>query len=400
MRKLMLIFLVAALAHIASAGALGQSIVGSAAGDKPSSSNALASNTTASNTTVSALGDVTLIDSGSGRLTVKTAAGSSVVVLVDEKTSYLRVPPGEKTLEKAEKILLPDIVVGDRIFARGKSADDKGSVAARQIILMSKTEIVKKHVRDREEWKQNGISGTILAVNAENRELTLDVRGAQNAKPITLVVSDKTEFRRYSPDSVLFADAKPSSFQDIKVGDNLRALVEKSADGARFLAEEVVSGQFRTVAGSVTAVNVEANEIKINLLGSKQSLTVVLNKDSIVRRITNITATMLAAKAQAAKAQAAKASAAGAAPSPGSDDLQDVIEKMPGLVIAQVKQGDVVVVSSTKGADPSRLTAIAFIAGIDVFVNLLQGRNGQRGNSPDPLTGLPPGISDLSIGIP
>src|SRR5215467_1076954 len=101
---------------------------------------------------------------------------------------------------------------------------------------------------------------------------------------VVMQVSDKVLMRRYAPDSIKFSDAKPSTFEELKVGDQLRALGDKSADGAHFAAEEVVSGSFRTVAGSVTAIDPAAGELKINDLLTKKPLTVVIKQDSVLRR--------------------------------------------------------------------------------------------------------------------
>ena len=44
---------------------------------------------------------------------------------------------------------------------------------------------------------------------------------------VVFPVTDKTEMRRYAPDSIKFADAKPSKFTELKVGDQLSALGDR-----------------------------------------------------------------------------------------------------------------------------------------------------------------------------
>src|SRR3954470_13509000 len=58
-------------------------------------------------------GKVTEINSSSGQITIKTAAGSVVVASVNEKTTYQRMPPGETDRTKAEQTSLTEITVGD-----------------------------------------------------------------------------------------------------------------------------------------------------------------------------------------------------------------------------------------------------------------------------------------------
>ena len=71
------------------------------------------------------------------------------------------------------------------------------------------------------------------------------------------------------------------------------------------------------------------------------------------------------------------------------------------IAIADVKVGDTIIVSSTKGADPTRLTAISFITGADTFLNMLAARQQQSGGpaTPNPSAGLGTGIQ-FGIGLP
>ena len=92
--------------------------------------------------------------------------------------------------------------------------------------------------------------------------------------------------RRYPPDTVpKYSEAKPSKLEEVKVKDQLRALGDKSADGTHLTAEEVVFGTFKIVGGTVTAIDVANNQIKINDLTTKKPLTIVFKPDSIIRRL-------------------------------------------------------------------------------------------------------------------
>ncbi|HYX41550.1 MAG TPA: hypothetical protein VE821_07625, partial [Pyrinomonadaceae bacterium] len=119
------------------------------------------------------IGEVTTIDAAAKRMTIKTDTGAVVAVLLDDKTIYKRVPPGETTLKNATDIVLTDVAVGDRVFARGRVADDQKSVPARQLILMTKAAIAQKQEHDREEWQRRGIFGAIQTLNPETKEITL-----------------------------------------------------------------------------------------------------------------------------------------------------------------------------------------------------------------------------------
>ena len=83
----------------------------------------------------------------------------------------------------------------------------------------------------------------------------------------------------------------------------------------------------------------------------------------------------------------------------GGFDAQDLLERMPQLNLAELKPGDMIVVSSTVGTDPTRLTAMALIAGIDAVINAMPARPTGPNIAGGQNLGLPGGI-DLGIGLP
>ena len=83
----------------------------------------------------------------------------------------------------------------------------------------------------------------------------------------------------------------------------------------------------------------------------------------------------------------------------GGGDFQDMLERMPPLTLADLKPGDVIAVSSTTGTDPSRLTAITLVGGVDAILTAMQRLSGAR-RTPSLNTGLPSGVLDLGIGLP
>jgi hypothetical protein len=384
------------------------------------------------------IGEVTAIDAGARHLTVKTDAGASVTVTLNEKTAYLRLAPGEKTLTNAVKIQLTDVAVGDRVWARGRVAEDQRSVPAIALVVMTKADIARKQEHDRAEWRRRGVAGIVTALNPETKEITLSMRGRGEATPIIISTAGSVDFRRYAPDSVRFSDARPSSFAELKVGDQLRALGERSADGTHFTPEEIVSGSFRTIGGSVTAVNAGANEIKLKDIQTGQSVTVVVSHDSLLRRLPPEMAARLAARSsRGARAgggdETANASGAprreqqqqqGARPSGqggegrpsgggpgrwqngegrrGGFDFQEMLEHLPALSIDELKTGDMVIVSSTVGTEASRVTAIKLVAGVDELLNAAQRRPGRQGGGGgvDSGAGFDSGPIDFGIGLP
>src|SRR5262249_53919545 len=227
-------------------------------------------------TALSVMGVVSELKTDTHQVIVTTSAGSQVTVTLSDRTVYMRIPPGEKTKDKFIKIAPTDFGVGDSVFARGRMTDDRKSMPALEFYVMSKGDIAEKKELERSEWTKRGIAGSVSAVNADTKEITVDARTAEGPKPIVVATTAETKFRRSAPDSVRFSDAQPGSFGDLKVGDQLRALGTKSADGARFTPEEIVAGSFQTISGTITEIDADKKEIKIKDLQSQQPVTIAV----------------------------------------------------------------------------------------------------------------------------
>jgi hypothetical protein len=387
------------------------------------------------------IGELKTIDSAAKQITVKTDANSLVTVTVADSTGYSRIPPGQTTLDKATRITFADLGEGDRVLAVGRVADDYKSATARTLVVMSKGDIAKKQEAERLEWRRRGILGVVSAVKPDTKEVTLSTRTAMGTQTVIMPISEKLDMRRYAPDSTRFSDARPSVFTELKVGDQVRALGDRTADGTRFTPERLVSGSFRMVAGIVTAVDASTGEVQINDLQTKKPLTVVVKADSVIRKFPDMAAMAAAARGAGAGGPGAgaagpprsqtpaqpapatsqpkpgtpgaatpnqpKPTSAGAPGSPGGPppgagvpSIQDMLERLPRITTAELKAGDTILVSSTNGADPSRLTAITLISGADTLLAMLAPRPPGAGQaSPNPAAGLGSGVT-FGIGLP
>lgn len=361
-----------------------------------------------------AIGEVKTIDAAAKQITIKTDAGSTVMVALSDKTTYKRLAPGETSLTNAADITFADVSEGDRIMARGTVSDDKKSVPALQIIVMTKGDLAKKQEAERLEWRRRGILGVITAIKPETKEITITHRTMAGSQSVVLPVTDQTEMRRYAPDSIKFGDAKPSTFDEMKVGDQLRALGDRTDDPLRFNPQKIVTGSFRTVGGVVTAVDPATGEIKINELEKKTPLTIVIKQDAVLRRFPP--ASELGAMmggfgrgpggpgggpgaTQGGQGQPAARPQGGGPGGPGRGgfNINDMLERLPTISLADVQVGDTIIVSSTQGVDPSRLTAISLLSGADTLLAMLAPRPEPGQAMPNPAAGL--GNSGITFGI-
>ena len=368
-----------------------------------------------------ALGEVKSIDAAAKQLIIKTDAGSTVTVSLSDKTTYKKLAPGETSLTNATDVTFADLAEGDRIMARGTVATDLKSVPAAMVVVMTKGDLAKKADAERAEWRRRGILGVITALKPDTKEITISNRTMAGTQSVVIPISDKTEMRRYAPDSIKFGDAKPSQFSELKVGDQLRALGDRTEDPLRFNPQKVVTGSFRTVGGVVTAIDATTHEIKINELEKKTPLTIVIKQDAVLRRFPadfgmgfrpggGAPGAAQGGGAPAGGGQAAQGNGqqrpqgAGGPGGPGGGgpggrpgfNINDMLERLPVISIADVKVGDTIIVSSTQGVDPTRLTAISLVAGADTLLAMLAPRP-QAGQAPNPAAGL--GGSGVSFGI-
>jgi hypothetical protein len=368
-----------------------------------------------------ALGDVTAIDAAKKQISLKTKDGEILIVLAD-LTVYKRVSPEAPTdLKAALPSAFVEISVGDRVIAQGKTAEDKKTIAASRVIIMTKSDIAKKQSAESERWSK-GVVGRVTAVNVAANEITVAMRGGgmMGERNAVVAVGDKTQFRRYAPGSVKFSDARLGTMADIKVGDQLRARGERSADGARLAAEEIVSGSFKMVAGKITAIDAAKREVTISDAQTNKPVVVAVNDDTLLRRfppeMAQRMAMMQAMRASGQMPPGAAAAAAGAGGGQGAGnpmmrppggggnpaqtgqmpqgmggqggggvmrggDVDQMLERMPALNLTELKVGDAIAASSTvSAAAPDRVTAIKFVAGIEPFLNAPQLPGG--GNRP------------------
>jgi hypothetical protein len=318
---------------------------------------------TASPQTIRPIGVVTTIQAGG--ITLRTDAGPDLLVTLSEGTSFLRVPPGATTLNGATKIVLSDISPGDRVLVRGRVSDDQKSIVATSVVVMTKADLAGARDAERLDWQRRGIAGTVQSLNPQSKEVTILTPSAAAAPgnpthPVIVTFSAGAVLLRYAPDSVRFSDAKPSTFEQIKVGDQVRALGAKSADGDHFVAEKIVSGTFRTLTVAVVSVDAQGRTISGTDLASRQPVLVRAKADSKLYRLTPPLARAVV-ELNSSGSQGNKTGNAGDQPL----DLAQILDRAPVLDLNDLKPGDSLIVVSAEGANTSELTAIDILAGVE-----------------------------------
>lgn len=372
------------------------------------------------------VGVVTAVDQTAGLIVVKSDTGEGVAINTSDTSSLLRLPAGETSAQKATKIALGDIAVGDRLFARGALAGDGKSIAARQVVVSGATLAAAPPSQDQQrDFRQRGLVGRVTAVNAEKKEVSVQTRSREATGAVTVLTSDATRVFRYAPDSLDIKNASRSSLSQLKIGDQLRALGNRSADGLQFTADEIIAGSMARTGGQVVAVNAAKNEITVkNAQG--QDVTVAIGVRSSLRRVTPEAAAAFEANRPARPAGEAgqgrqgsqerrargedgpprgedgrpregreRGAGGGEGRARGGRGFQDALEKLPAITINDLKKGDTVFVSGSEGADASHLTAIMLVTGDPAFMGRLLQTGPNRGPQN---TGLPGDVMGGGVG--
>jgi hypothetical protein len=367
-----------------------------------------------------------------GNALVLTAdGGTEVSVTVAGNAKIVQVAPGEKDLKSATPIALTDLQVGDRILVRGRASDDAKTMMAVGIIAMKSKDLEAKKAQDREDWQKRGIGGLVSAMDPATGTITISTGTGATAKTVAIHTTKSTVLRRYAPDSVQFDDAKPAALDQIKPGDQVRARGTKSADGSEFVADEIVSGTFRNLAGIITAIDASAQTISLTDLISKKPVVVKITAQSQLRKISAQMAQMVALrlKGGAAGAGAGAAGAGGASGQGGGaagggppnggqrsggagagngagggggrGDFQQIVNRLPASTLADFQKGDAVMVVSTQGTDAGGVTAITMLGGVEAILAAAPAGNASQAMllSPWSLGGGAPG-GDASGGNP
>lgn len=323
-------------------------------------------------------GTVTAVDASTHHLTIKSDKGEEMTVEPSERTVVVRVPPGETDPKKFLKISVSDLAAGDRIVAFTKQPIQGKVINASSIVVMSKADVAKTHEQEQDDWKKRGTTGNVTAIDAAAKTVTLKV----GARTVTVKMSDKTDYHRYSLDSARFEDASVSDFAAIKVGDQVKALGNKGPDGT-VDAEKVVFGAFRQLAATIISIDPATGEMKVKDLAAPKNsppLTIRTNADSTMKKLSPMMASMLARR-YAPGAQQGDGAARGGPPGGrgdgggpggtggrggrGGGDIGQMLDNLPAMPIAELKPGDAIMVTTTIGSDHSRVTATMLLAGVE-----------------------------------
>jgi len=278
--------------------------------------------------------------------------------------------------------------VGDKVLL-GKVGDTD---TASRVIVMKSTDIAARNTAEQADWQKRGAGGLVKAVNGP--VITI----SSGAKTITVNTAGTTVFRRYAADSVKFQDATAGELTQIRPGDQLSVRGDKSADGATITAEEVVTGTFANLSGVLTAVDPAAGTVSFKDLTTKKPVMVKVTANSDLHKLPATQAAMFAQRNNPGGANPGGAAGGppaggrpaggggggqgggGAAGGPGGGgraragmDLSRMMARLPTETVADLKNGDAVMIVASPNSGSDSFTVITLLSGVEALLTAPAG---------------------------
>jgi hypothetical protein len=272
-----------------------------------------------------------------------------------------------------------EVAPGDQVLIYYRGAADQKPLAATTIVVRTKADQSQLAQKEQEDWKKRGTSGTASSVDSATNTVVLK----SGPRTVTVHASAKTAFRRYSPDSAKPADARPSAIGELQPGDQVNVLGNRSSDGS-VDAESIYFGSFRQIAATVNSVDPAKGVLVVTDLATRKPLTIVVPSDTVMKKLPEMLAAGLARRYQgggrgaeggrSAEGGARGPEAAGRGAGMGmgrgagmgrGGDIGSMIDRLPPLSLSDLKPKDAIMVSTTSGSDPSRVSAIMLLAGVE-----------------------------------
>ena len=336
---------------------------------------------------------------GEKQMVVGTKDGMLNVVLL-KATIYKRVSSDNLSLKAAIDSYHVDVVVGDRVLVAGKVSSSKKSILAKTVYLVKNSDVKAHWAKEIQKWRKRGISGRVVAIELENKVITIETWNISGRLArLKLTPKEKVKYLRYDSDSIKYKDAIESEFSAIKVGDMFRALGDRSEDRTSFKAEQILTGAFQTVAGTIKAINVKKKEVTIIDIKTKKDVVIVVNSKSIVKKFPKKIAQAMVRRqmarvernvqvpqnANSKKTESRGKSNIGKTQNRSnkrrsqmqdrvgekhhlSANINNMLNLFPNIKITSLKVGDMIAASSQKRDNSTRLIAIKLLAGVEPFL--------------------------------
>jgi hypothetical protein len=200
---------------------------------------------------------------------------------------------------------------------------------------------------------------------------------------VTVSTTQATALKRYASGSVNFSQAVPGPLSAIQPGDQIFVRGTKSAEGSSIAADGVVSGSFRSIAGTIISTDASGSTVTVKDLATKKPVTVRISADAQLRRLDDKMATMIAARLKGNQGGSGGAAGSGSGGQHTSGqagggaggqrsfsqaggaggDLETILERAQTIQLASLQKGEAVMIVATE--DSTGVNAIKLLAGVE-----------------------------------
>ncbi|MGA2570129.1 MAG: hypothetical protein ABSF23_06380 [Terracidiphilus sp.] len=329
-------------------------------------------------------------------LTVKTDAGEVHQVQVPSTAQLKRIEPGQTDLSKAEAMDFGGLATGDRVLVTLDPKATGEPPQAARIVAIKQADVAKKQRAETEEWNR-GVHGLVKSADPAAGVIVVNTRAGAVTKAVTVNITQSTVLKRYAPGSVRFDQALPGPMDAIRPGDQLWARGARNADGTAIAADGVVSGSFRSIAGTILSIDTAASTVTVKDLATKKPATIHISSDAQLRRLDPNMATFLAARLKGNQAvpgggpgmprnfppAGGAGAAAGAGPPRGFPqaggggmprmDPESMMDRAPEIQLATLQKSEAVMIVATE--DVSGVNAIKLLAGVEPLLEAPEARD-------------------------
>jgi hypothetical protein len=330
------------------------------------------------------LGSITVINGDT--LTVKTDKGDVYQVQVPSTAQLKRVEPGQTDLSKAATIEFKELSTGDRVLVNLDPNSTSGTPQALRVVAIKQADVAKKQAEETAAWSQ-GVHGLVKTVDSGTGAIVVNTRAGTATKTVTVDTAQSTSLKRYASGSVSFNDAQAAPFSAIHPGDQIFVLGTKNADGTEVAAQAIVSGSFRSIAGTVLSVDTPGSTVTVKDLATKKPVTVRITADAQLRRLDDRMATMLAARLKGnqtsggnagGRANNGSGSGGGGGFRQGGGggaggDLENILDRAQTTQLSSLQKGEAVMIVATE--DSTGVNAIKLLAGVEPLLEAPQAQD-------------------------
>jgi hypothetical protein len=364
------------------------------------------------------VGVVSAVNAESKEITIQTRTpeGPKPVVInaAAPAVKLTRYAPDSIKFADRKPAEIAEIKVGDQLRAKGDKSEDGARFTPEEVVTGTfKTEV-----------------GTVKSVDAAKNEVVIET--AQNKKTLTVVVRPDSVLKQFQlPPEV--AAMMGGGGGNVMAGGGGQAGAPAGGPQRAVVQGGPMEGQGRgpirkewliqTLKGGAMKPDALAEEISRRgvifkaTADDEKELREAGANDEIVKavrdhfRLGMVEGGGPVAGGQGPAGGGAQGGPGGGGPGGGGpgggmrrmmsgDFVQQMLERMPAVTVGELKPGTMILVSSTAGADPTRLTAIQLVSNIEPVVQMMAAMNARRTGGASAGTGPAPSMGGgLSFGF-